>query len=1425
MREGLPEHEPFRAWACFELVAEDGSPQEVDLLVLSPAGFFLVEIKSWEGTVSGDASTWSIAGPSGRARTVDSPLLLANRKARKLISLLQRQKAVQRVRLPFLRAVVFLSHKNVRCQLTGTARQGVFLRDRAAGAAGAKWPGSPARPGILAALTRPDAAGAGEGVRIDRPLAKAIALAMKEAGVRATERSKRVGDFTLEELIFAGPNYQDWRGRHASLEKVTKRVRLYSFATSSAAARAEGERAARREFTALDALDHPGLLKPLQYTLSELGPALVFDYDPRAVRLDLFLVGESGRLALHTRLDLVRQVGETLAFVHAKRVYHRALSPQSLLVWNGGPPEGPARATQGAPKRGEPLRLKIFNWQTSARAGTLTSTGALSGTSHLDPLIESAAEVYLAPEALAVADASPEALDVFSLGALAFLIFSGRPPAPSAAALRDLLREERGLELASALDGAHPTLVELIRQATHPVVEERLATVADFLAKLEAVEEAMTRPEERPIDDPTEGKAGDLLPGRFRIKSRLGKGSTAVVYLVERDGKEQVLKVALDAAADARLVAESEVLERLGSLENPWIVKLLGTEAVGDRFGLLLARAGSETLAQRLRDDGRLQLELLERFGGDLLRALVFLERQGVPHRDVKPDNLGVGKVGNELHLVLFDFSLAKTAPESLHAGTRPYLDPFLVERRSRRWDLQAERYAAGVTLYEMATGTTPPWGDGQSDPAMLPPETEAGIEAELLDAAVRAPLVAFFRRALARDPGRRFDNAEEMLAAWSHALSAADRPAATTATAEEQPDELARACAVATWETPVALLHLSTRAENALERAQVGSVGDLLRLPLFRANRLRGVGSKTRKEILGAIHLLSSRLGRPAAPPEQEPAEDGPTVRSLDRLLAELLPASGGRRDATAERRTLEALFGLEPGDASIAGLGRLRWPSQSEVAEALGVTRARVSQVLVKARDRWRRNPSLRALRDDIARLLDRRGEPGDPGGTMTAPELVAALLAHRGSTADEPLRSLRAAACLRAATEVEEGGREARDLSEPRWLHRRSGERLLFAVRPELLDAAEALGRIADELAARDPLPSPQRAFEALQGLWPGEAPPSAERLLRLATGASQRAALSSRLEIYPRGLAADRTLRLASGALLGGQVLTLEELRARVRSRFPEAAALPQRPELDALLLAAGLDLRWDADAGKESGAFRFPLSTSSGPSSATTLDRLRTASLHPGFSSAEPEPKVVDARLFEERLARAARNGGSLVLLVEERWMLEAEKTLAARFPVEPVSLEARWLAAMRALTTKYGAEWSVVLRSDAEPATHPNAQNLRRFAREALATVERELVERPLPERVRTVLLTRVGLLARYGEIGLIERLRERAARRPAPGERQPPGTWVLVATESPSAAPWLDGEAIPVPAPGLWARIPEAWLQNVHRTGERASA
>jgi hypothetical protein len=176
LREHLPDCDPWRAWSNFEFVDDDGRVNEVDLLVLGPPGLLLVEIKSRPGTIDGDAHSW-VWMTDGRPHTVDNPLLLANRKAKRLASLLKRQDAFGRGanRVPWVTEVIFLSKVMQAPRIDpGTARR-VFLKGNPTG--------NPAT-GIIAALTGTSDAELGRPGSVDSNIARATAKAIEQAGIR-----------------------------------------------------------------------------------------------------------------------------------------------------------------------------------------------------------------------------------------------------------------------------------------------------------------------------------------------------------------------------------------------------------------------------------------------------------------------------------------------------------------------------------------------------------------------------------------------------------------------------------------------------------------------------------------------------------------------------------------------------------------------------------------------------------------------------------------------------------------------------------------------------------------------------------------------------------------------------------------------------------------------------------------------------------------------------------------------------------------------------------------------------------------------------------------------------------------------------------------------------------------------------------------
>ena len=131
----LPNNEPYRAWTNVEFIADDGSVNEIDALVVSSRGVFLIEIKSFPGVLFGDGQSWRWRRPNGSEKPLPHPLILANRKAKRLRSLLARQPALRNERDPYITALVFLSSPDLDCRLHDIGRASVCGRDPDARAA------------------------------------------------------------------------------------------------------------------------------------------------------------------------------------------------------------------------------------------------------------------------------------------------------------------------------------------------------------------------------------------------------------------------------------------------------------------------------------------------------------------------------------------------------------------------------------------------------------------------------------------------------------------------------------------------------------------------------------------------------------------------------------------------------------------------------------------------------------------------------------------------------------------------------------------------------------------------------------------------------------------------------------------------------------------------------------------------------------------------------------------------------------------------------------------------------------------------------------------------------------------------------------------------------------------------------------------
>ncbi len=1205
----LPDAEPYRAWQTFTFTTNHGHVREVDLFIATPGGLFLVEIKSHPGRAANNGSTW-VFREDGKTRTIENPLHFTDLKAKELKGQLEwaaKQLGI-RERIPRIEAVVFLSAETLRCEFDETQRQRVYGRDDRTKQTGL--------PGIWADFL--DQPPASERNRVTPTLSKQLSKLLHKAGIARLHKIGRVGPYELEPKSFdAGPTWEDYLAHNPSLPTdQPRRVRVYlTERTATDDERRSTQRAARREYLALQGITHDGIVRAEQYSDELLaGPAVVFLHGRDWQRLDHFMATHE-TLELDTRLEMIRQLAEALDHAHRRHLYHRALAARCVYVELDG----------------RYPRLKIADWQVAARPHgtgttntTSTRTPAANGSSAAASLIkhvERSAGPYLAPE-FATPDAPPALLDVFGLGALSYLILTGNAPADTREQLAQQLTAEHALVPSSVTDSISPSMDALVREATAIYPGERTESVRRFLKDLDRIEDEITAPDAGiPEPDPLTAGKGDEIAG-WTVERVLGKGSTSRALLVTKDGGQRVFKVALNDAAARRLEREAQ---QLGQLTDSHVVRLLDPPfdagpADHRRKVIGVEYLAGDTLADELRRHGRVTIHELERLGEDLFQALKFLDGRDVWHRDIKPDNLALRPLERKgRELVLFDFSLAGTPDTELGVGTKDYLDPFLGTGRRDRYDQAAELYAVAVTLHEMASTELPSWGDDIIPAGFLDRSEEAQLAEDVFDPVLRDGLVEFFRTAFNRDATARFGSLHEMTRAWTDIFRDVQTvPPLTTAStvsmtdADETAESIRQeAAAKAVAATPLAAAGLSAYALSIAQQSLgVSTAGELARVPARRITRLRGIGSVPRYELVRRSREWRQRFNLPEAElshggllrpqiKDQDPDQHQDQDRRIERTGASPQPQTAPSAVAPppepepaepADLRQLSVddvvrhLIPDSPELAQVAGLagvpGRARvspWAGQQEIAQATGMTASDVAAHTERLRARWAKSvPALTSVRDEVMEILR------EHGGIMGGRGLAAGLLARRGSLLGDPAERLRVAAiCVRAAIDTEER-REKPRLARSRGgaagtviiaLTEAAAEDGSPAPRADDLFAyAELLGDQADLLAARDPLPGVTEIKQALRDvmikLTLGDADTAGHLpwlsdtdLVLLAAAASRKSAATARLELYPRDLSPERALKISqAGSFLGGASDT--ELARRVLARFPDLASPPR-----------------------------------------------------------------------------------------------------------------------------------------------------------------------------------------------------------------------------------------------------------------------
>ncbi len=335
--------------------------------------------------------------------------------------------------------------------------------------------------------------------------------------------------------------------------------------------------------------------------------------------------------------------------------------------------------------------------------------------------------------------------------------------------------------------------------------------------------------------------------GSYEVLEELGRGGMGRVFRARHVTLEREVALKLLAEQFAgdefyvqRFLKEARAAARLN---HPGIVQIYDFGQVGAHWYLAMELVEGRSLAHFLKTWGRFSEQNAIVLARQTLAALGVAHAAGIVHRDIKPDNVILGKKGV---VKLVDLGIAKRIDDpgasstGFAAGTPYYISPEQIEGRADV-DGRADLYSLGATIFQLVTGQVPFPGSSSAvimsrhlnerapDPRTFTPELSEGFCAAVL-------------RLLARERDRRPRNAGEAEREFA-ALQAGGSPAAAASASTASASAAAEDPAGSAFETAVSNALATSAAWDAevyrrVEEKLAARVGPLARLLVRKVAR-----------------------------------------------------------------------------------------------------------------------------------------------------------------------------------------------------------------------------------------------------------------------------------------------------------------------------------------------------------------------------------------------------------------------------------------------------------------------------------------------------------------------------------------------------------------------------------------------------------
>lgn len=266
---------------------------------------------------------------------------------------------------------------------------------------------------------------------------------------------------------------------------------------------------------------------------------------------------------------------------------------------------------------------------------------------------------------------------------------------------------------------------------------------------------------------------GRVMSGRYVVEAVVGTGGMAVVYRAYDKIKKQTVAIKVlrpeyetDEEFVRRFSREAEAASKV-SHEN--IANLLDVGEDGGKRYIVMEFVDGQTLKSMIREKGRIEPDQALRMTIRILAAVDHAHRNGIVHRDIKPQNILVDRQGR---IKVADFGIARlkasqatridTEGGASALGSVHYFSP--EQAKGEVADEKSDLYSVGIVMYEMLTGQVPFDGDTPVSVA-LKHVSEEPKSMRLYQNGISKALDEVVMRALCKDSAKRYQTAAEMAA------------------------------------------------------------------------------------------------------------------------------------------------------------------------------------------------------------------------------------------------------------------------------------------------------------------------------------------------------------------------------------------------------------------------------------------------------------------------------------------------------------------------------------------------------------------------------------------------------------------------------------------------------------------------------------